>query len=83
MYCMCLVTGMVNGFLSHPSWQPLSRLTYTIYLLSVQMQYAVYCSTRTGYYFTHLNKVQYCGVYGFFCWYSFLHGISNSVVHIQ
>ncbi|KAK3870503.1 hypothetical protein Pcinc_024281 [Petrolisthes cinctipes] len=49
--------GMVNGFLSHPSWQPLSRLTYIIYLLSIPMQYAIYYNTRIDYYFTHINKV--------------------------
>ncbi|KAK4324809.1 hypothetical protein Pmani_004576 [Petrolisthes manimaculis] len=49
--------GMVNGFLSHPCWQPLSRLTYIIYLLSLSMQYAVYSNTRIDYYFTHINKV--------------------------
>ncbi|KAK3869725.1 hypothetical protein Pcinc_024953 [Petrolisthes cinctipes] len=48
---------MVNEFLSHPSWQPLSRLTYATFLVALNIQDAIYYSTRTNYYFTQLNKV--------------------------
>ncbi|XP_071532607.1 nose resistant to fluoxetine protein 6-like isoform X2 [Panulirus ornatus] len=49
--------GVVDGFLSHPSWQPLSRLTYTIYLVAMSLQMAIVWNARTPYYFTHFNKV--------------------------
>ncbi|KAK4325074.1 hypothetical protein Pmani_004230 [Petrolisthes manimaculis] len=49
--------GLVNEFLSHPSWQPLSRLTYATFLVALNIQDAIYYSTRTNYYFTQLNKV--------------------------
>ncbi|XP_071532649.1 nose resistant to fluoxetine protein 6-like isoform X2 [Panulirus ornatus] len=49
--------GVVDGFLSHPVWQPMSRLTYDIYLVAFPLQYAIaYCS-RSPFYFTHVNKI--------------------------
>ncbi|XP_042891509.1 nose resistant to fluoxetine protein 6-like [Penaeus japonicus] len=30
--------GLINEFLSHPSWQPLSRLTYSLYLVALPIQ---------------------------------------------
>ncbi|KAK3870148.1 hypothetical protein Pcinc_024604 [Petrolisthes cinctipes] len=49
--------GLVNGFLSHPSWQPLSRLTYCMYLVALQMQYLIAYTLRVPFYYTNLNKV--------------------------
>ncbi|XP_045112513.1 nose resistant to fluoxetine protein 6-like isoform X1 [Portunus trituberculatus] len=51
--------GVVNGFLSHPVWQPVSRLTYTTYLLALPVQYIIHCNTSQGgaYYFSHLNML--------------------------
>ncbi|XP_037801143.1 nose resistant to fluoxetine protein 6-like [Penaeus monodon] len=30
--------GLIDEFLSHPSWQPLSRLTYSLYLVGIVVQ---------------------------------------------
>ncbi|XP_045133269.1 O-acyltransferase like protein-like [Portunus trituberculatus] len=51
--------GVVNGFLSHPVWQPISRLTYTTYLLALSLQSIIIYNTSQGgaYYFTHLNTL--------------------------
>ncbi|XP_042239497.1 nose resistant to fluoxetine protein 6-like isoform X2 [Homarus americanus] len=49
--------GLVNDFLSHPSWQPLSRLTFTIYLVAFPLQTVFTSNSRIPFYFTHLNKV--------------------------
>ncbi|XP_042213223.1 nose resistant to fluoxetine protein 6-like [Homarus americanus] len=49
--------GLVNDFLSHPVWQPLSRLTYTIYLVIFPMQFMLTYNTRVLFYYTHLNKI--------------------------
>ncbi|KAK4290281.1 hypothetical protein Pmani_036797, partial [Petrolisthes manimaculis] len=49
--------GLVNGFLSHPSWQPLSRLTYCMYLVALQMQFLIAYTVRVPFYYTNLNKV--------------------------
>ncbi|XP_063852950.1 nose resistant to fluoxetine protein 6-like isoform X3 [Scylla paramamosain] len=51
--------GLVDGFLSHPVWQPMSRLTYTTYLLAVPVQNILTYNTSQGgaYYFTHLNMI--------------------------
>ncbi|CAL4148593.1 unnamed protein product, partial [Meganyctiphanes norvegica] len=49
--------GIVNEFLSQPSWQPFSRLTYPMYLVAMQFQYAYVMHSRTLFYFTHINKV--------------------------
>ncbi|KAK8371735.1 hypothetical protein O3P69_016250 [Scylla paramamosain] len=51
--------GLVDGFLSHPVWQPVSRLTYTTYLLVLPLQSIILCNTSKGgaYYFTHLNTI--------------------------
>ena len=57
--CFALFTGVVNGFLSHPVWQPISRLTYSTYLLALPLQSILHYNTSQGgaYYFTHLNTV--------------------------
>ncbi|XP_045112789.1 nose resistant to fluoxetine protein 6-like isoform X2 [Portunus trituberculatus] len=51
--------GVVDGFLSHPVWQPISRLTYTTYLLALSLQSIIIYNTSQGgtYYFTHLNTL--------------------------
>ncbi|CAL4069825.1 unnamed protein product, partial [Meganyctiphanes norvegica] len=48
--------GIVNGFLSHPVWQPVSRLTYGLYLISLEVQDdLVKYSRKNLFYFTTLN----------------------------
>ncbi|CAL4126106.1 unnamed protein product, partial [Meganyctiphanes norvegica] len=62
--------GPINWFLSHPLWQPLSRLTFSFYLVSLPIQYVLFYSTHKLTYFTNLNKViETAGVLliSFFC----------------
>ncbi|XP_063584823.1 nose resistant to fluoxetine protein 6-like [Penaeus indicus] len=49
--------GLVNDFLSYPLWQPLSRLTYAMYLTAICVQVVVTASIRTPLYLTHVNKI--------------------------
>ncbi|XP_064103240.1 nose resistant to fluoxetine protein 6-like [Macrobrachium nipponense] len=50
--------GVVNSFLSHPSWQPLSRLTYCMFLVAIPVQTIIYVyNDFYPLYFSHLNKV--------------------------
>ncbi|XP_037778184.1 nose resistant to fluoxetine protein 6-like [Penaeus monodon] len=49
--------GLVNDFLSYPLWQPLSRLTYAMYLTAICVQLIVASSARTPFYFSHVNKI--------------------------
>ncbi|XP_063604105.1 nose resistant to fluoxetine protein 6-like [Penaeus indicus] len=54
--------GVVNAFLSHPSWQPLSRLTYCMFLVSLPTQIILVFNIKDLVYFTHVNKIiQTCG----------------------
>nr|XP_045584880.1 nose resistant to fluoxetine protein 6-like [Procambarus clarkii] len=50
--------GPVNWVLSHPCWQPLSRLTYCVYLTSLPLQFMLLYSTQRPTYYTHITKVQ-------------------------
>uniref|UniRef100_A0A0P4VRF4 Uncharacterized protein n=1 Tax=Scylla olivacea TaxID=85551 RepID=A0A0P4VRF4_SCYOL len=49
--------GVVNRFLSHPMWQPVSRLTYATYLVAFPVQYFLFYNSRDVYYFTHVNTI--------------------------
>ncbi|XP_069191503.1 nose resistant to fluoxetine protein 6-like [Procambarus clarkii] len=49
--------GLVNDLLSHPVWQPLSRLTYSMYLVAFPLQFAIVFSARTPYYYNYFNKI--------------------------
>lgn len=50
--------GPVNTFLSHPSWQPLSRLTYCMFLIAIPIQTMVFVyDNQTPLYWSHLNKI--------------------------
>ncbi|XP_045603365.1 nose resistant to fluoxetine protein 6 [Procambarus clarkii] len=54
--------GLINSFLSHPSWQPLSRLTYTLYLTAVPLQSLFPGQVYLPFYINHLNMIVYaCG----------------------
>lgn len=52
--------GPVNWFLSHPLWQPLSRLSYSIYLVHFPVIIATTGSMKTPPYFSELNAVSFC-----------------------
>ena len=47
--------GFINSFLSWTFWQPLARLTYSMYLLHIPVQFAVAASTRTHYNFSNMD----------------------------
>lgn len=50
--------GPVNQFLSHPLWQPFSRLCYSIYLVHIPIIVSMAATMKTPYYFTHLSLLQ-------------------------
>lgn len=47
--------GPVNWFLSHPLWQPISRLCYSIYLLHFPVVMVTMASMKVSLYFSELN----------------------------
>ncbi|XP_076053954.1 nose resistant to fluoxetine protein 6-like [Oratosquilla oratoria] len=54
--------GAVNAFLSYPAWQPISRLTYAIFLTSFSVQLMMAYSLKTGVYYEHTTKIlETCG----------------------
>jgi len=54
--------GPINSFLGHPSWQPLSRLTYGMFLVHITIQNLVSGSQYTLLHFDHLTVIiQTCG----------------------
>merc|ERR1712142_27548 len=54
--------GPINSFLGHPSWQPLSRLTYSMFLVHMIIQYLVSGSVYSLLHFDHLTVIiQTCG----------------------
>ncbi|XP_058127296.1 nose resistant to fluoxetine protein 6-like [Anopheles ziemanni] len=58
--------GPVNRFLGATIWQPLGRLSYSIYLLHLPIQLMMAGSARLPYYFTDLHAVyQFWGDIGF------------------
>ncbi|KAH8337651.1 hypothetical protein KR074_002768 [Drosophila pseudoananassae] len=50
--CMQGYGGMANSFLSSPVWQPLSRISYSVYIWHMFVQEVNNRSTRTNTYFT-------------------------------
>lgn len=46
--------GPVNWFLSHPLWQPISRICYAIYLLHFPVLLVIVASMKTAPYFNEL-----------------------------
>ncbi|XP_071543592.1 nose resistant to fluoxetine protein 6-like [Panulirus ornatus] len=49
--------GPINSFMGHPSWQPLSRLTYSMYLTTIPTQLIYRGMTYMPLYLNHLNKI--------------------------
>ncbi|XP_042885812.1 nose resistant to fluoxetine protein 6-like [Penaeus japonicus] len=49
--------GLVNDFLSHPTWQPLSRLTYSIYLVALPIQLLATFNLKELVFFSHIDKI--------------------------
>lgn len=49
--------GFVDRILSHPVWQPLGRITYSLYLVALPMQSAITFTARTHFVFTYIAKI--------------------------
>lgn len=49
--------GPINWFLSHPLWQPLSRLSYSIYVVHFPVIVATMVTIKTSPYFSEFNAV--------------------------
>ncbi|CAL4071880.1 unnamed protein product, partial [Meganyctiphanes norvegica] len=49
--------GLVNSFLAHPSWQPMSRLTYGMFLVSITIQSLIIGSQYSQEYYDHLTVI--------------------------
>lgn len=47
--------GVINRFLSHPLWQPISRISYSIYLLHLTIIIIMMTSLKQPMYFTELS----------------------------
>lgn len=55
--CINGLGGPVNWFLSLSVWQPLSRMSYAIYLVHLPIQLIVAAQVRTGTYFSDTQAV--------------------------
>lgn len=49
--------GVVNWFLGHPLWQPISRLSYSIYLTHLITIMAIMAPVKTSLYFSEFTAV--------------------------
>lgn len=49
--------GIINWFLSHPSWQPISRLSFSIYLIHQTVMAVIFADQRIGWYFSVFTEV--------------------------
>lgn len=49
--------GPINSFLAHPFWRPISRLSYSIYLLHLPVIWLTMASIKSPLYFTELTAV--------------------------
>lgn len=50
--------GVINWFLSHPFWQPISKLSFAIYLVHYPVSYLTFASIRILPYFNEITLVQ-------------------------
>lgn len=55
--CVHNYGGPVNWFLSHPLWQPISRLCYSIYLIHFPIILIIQATMKTAPYFSELTAV--------------------------
>lgn len=49
--------GPINWFLGHPLWQPLSRLSYSIYLVHFPIVILTTATLKSSLYFSELSAV--------------------------
>lgn len=47
--------GIANKFLSHSLWLPISRLSFSIYLVHLHLQYMMIASTKTNVHFSDIE----------------------------
>lgn len=50
--------GPVDWFLSLTQWQPLARISYSIYIVHMQIQIGFLLASKTPGYFTDINMVR-------------------------
>lgn len=50
--------GAINWFLSHPAWQPFSRISYAVYLVHYPVSYLVSASVKSLPYFNEITLIQ-------------------------
>ncbi|XP_044729327.1 nose resistant to fluoxetine protein 6-like [Chrysoperla carnea] len=55
--CIFGYGGIVNWFLSLPMWQPLSRLTYSMYITHFTLQLALHAGVKTPIWFSKMHLV--------------------------
>lgn len=51
--------GLINWFLSHPLWQPLSRLSYSIYLVHLPIIILTTATMKAPLHFSEMDVVSY------------------------
>lgn len=51
--------GVVNSFLSNPIWQPLSRLSFVMYISHLTVMRIIYGNTKTETYFSNFEIVSF------------------------
>lgn len=49
--------GPINSFLSHKLWKPIARISYSIYVSHLTLQWLMYGSTKTSQYLSDLDIV--------------------------
>lgn len=50
--------GIINGFLSNPVWQVMSRLSFCMYMTHFTMQVIIYGNLQTSLYFSNFDAVR-------------------------
>ncbi|XP_055308474.1 nose resistant to fluoxetine protein 6-like [Sitodiplosis mosellana] len=56
--CVTGQGGVINWFLSHPRWQPISRLSFSIYLIHVLVIIIIYANQKVPWCFSTITQVQ-------------------------
>lgn len=65
--------GPINWFLSHPLWQPISRLCYATYLVHFPVIVVLMVTTKTSLYFSELSAFHvFIGNYVLSLWVAFI-----------
>ena len=65
--------GPINWFLSHPLWQPISRLCYATYLVHFHVIVLMMLTTKTSFYFSELSAFHaFIGNYVLTLWVAFI-----------